>query len=229
MSRIRIVKGKITEITGGTSRIFGESIQINSNGRIDFFAENYTYDDPKAPPQLDGIKEIELITPLDDGSANDLSGGLQKGMIYGNTYHFKVKSYINQPPTNINSISWMIHYHSLFQNKWIDIPLIAKGDHISILMNEKDMCGRFVFVRAYLKSPEREAELSVWKHNRFRWFDRMIVENEITERTDNGKPWLINQSGTSLCGMACIFYLFAKEQPDAYKKFAKELYWVGSF
>ena len=50
MSRTRIVKGKITEITGGTSRIFADSIKINSNGRIDYFAQSYTYGDPKEPP-----------------------------------------------------------------------------------------------------------------------------------------------------------------------------------
>jgi hypothetical protein len=38
----------------------------------------------------------------------------------------------------------------------------------------------------------------------------MVVDDEIKERTDNNNPWLIYQSGTSLCGMACIFYLFAK-------------------
>lgn len=51
MSRTRIVKGKITEITGGTSRIYGNRIIINSGGRIDFFASNYTYADPGKPPQ----------------------------------------------------------------------------------------------------------------------------------------------------------------------------------
>lgn len=50
MSRTRIVKGKITEITGGTSRIYGNRIIINSGGSIDYFAPNYTYGDPGEPP-----------------------------------------------------------------------------------------------------------------------------------------------------------------------------------
>ena len=50
MSRTRIVKGKITEITGGTYRIYGNRIIINSGGRIDYFAKNYTYGDPGEPP-----------------------------------------------------------------------------------------------------------------------------------------------------------------------------------
>ncbi|UTN02713.1 hypothetical protein L0669_15420 [Flavobacterium bizetiae] len=50
MSRTRIVKGKVTEITGGTYRIYGNRIIINSGGRIDYFAKNYTYGDPGEPP-----------------------------------------------------------------------------------------------------------------------------------------------------------------------------------
>ncbi|MCP2029657.1 hypothetical protein L1276_004851 [Flavobacterium sp. HSC-32F16] len=50
MSRTRIVKGKITEITGGTSRIFANSIKINSGGSINYYAKNYTYGEPQEPP-----------------------------------------------------------------------------------------------------------------------------------------------------------------------------------
>lgn len=51
MSRTRIVKGKITEITGGTHRIYGNRIIINAGGRIDYFSKNYTYGDPEDPPK----------------------------------------------------------------------------------------------------------------------------------------------------------------------------------
>ncbi|PBI90078.1 hypothetical protein BSF41_17490 [Flavobacterium sp. ACN2] len=177
---------------------------------------------------MDGaVKEIELLTALDLGSANNKSGKTQQGMIFGNTYHFRVKSYVKNPPNNLSTIKWMIKYESPSQNKWLEIPLTAKGNSIKITLNDEDMCGCFIYLRAYVYNKEKEAEYKEWKHNRFKWFDSMIVENEIIERTDNGKPWLIDQSGTSLCGMACIFYLFAKEQPDAYKKFANELFRTG--
>jgi len=55
MSRTRIVKGKITEITRGTLRIYGNRIIINSGGRIDFFAPKYTYGDPGEPPQKEKL------------------------------------------------------------------------------------------------------------------------------------------------------------------------------
>jgi hypothetical protein len=175
----------------------------------------------------ESVKEIELLTALDDGSANDKSGKLQKGMIFGKAYQFKVKSYAKDTPKDKSVIKWTLKYHSLSKNKWVEIPLPLKGDTVKITMNEEDMCGRFVYIRAYINDSEKEGELKVWKHNRFRWFDRMIVEEEIKDRTDNKKPWLVNQAGTSLCGMACIFYLFAKEQPKEYAKFAKTLFRTG--
>jgi hypothetical protein len=174
------------------------------------------------------VKTIEVLTVLDSGSANDNSGtGTQEGMLYGKTYEFKVVAFTQETPTDKSVIHWMYKYHSLSQNKWIEKKLPVKGETIKFTLNEKDMCGRFVHIRAYIKDPENEGELKLWKHNRFRWFDRMVVYDEIKERTDNNKPWLVNQSGTSLCGMACIFYLFAKEQPESYKRFAKELFRTG--
>ncbi|MFC4477654.1 hypothetical protein [Flavobacterium chungangensis] len=232
MSRVRIVGGTITKTTGGDHNIYSDgNIVYNSGTSVSLTSDTgITHGEPKdLPVQIvnEAVKEIELLTALDLGSKNDRSGTTQLGMIFGKAYHFKVKSYVKSPPANIRDIKWMIKYHSLSQNKWLEIPLSTKGDSVTITMNDEDMCGRFVYVRAYIKDPEKEGEYKEWKHNRFRWFDRMFVEDEITDRTDNGKPWLINQSGTSLCGMACIFYLFAKEQPDTYKKFAKQLFRTG--
>lgn len=197
------------------------------------------YDLPKnviAPPkkivqqekQETRVKTIKCMTSLDLGSANDNSGtNQQEGMLYGKTYEFKVIDFTEEAPTDKSVINWMYKYHSLSENKWIEKKLSITGETLKFTLNEKDMCGRFVYIRAYIKDAENEGELKVWKHNRFRWFDSLIVKDEIKERTDNNKPWLVNQSGTSLCGMACIFYLFAKEQPEEYKKLAKELFRTG--
>ncbi|MFQ6603904.1 hypothetical protein [Flavobacterium sp. C3NV] len=88
MSRTRIVKGKITEITGGTYRIYGNRIIINSGGRIDYFAKNYTYGDPGEPPKSvfddrilyvnghfyneDGTFEGKINEPDFEGSVEDV-------------------------------------------------------------------------------------------------------------------------------------------------------------
>jgi len=60
MSRTRIVKGKITEITGGTSRMYGNRIIINAGGRINYYAKRYTYGEPEEPP----VKEFEESTAV---------------------------------------------------------------------------------------------------------------------------------------------------------------------
>jgi len=186
------------------------------------------YYTPKEEKKQTRIKTIKLVTPLDFGSSNDGSGtGEQEGMLYGKEYEFSVTEYTEETPDDKSQIKWAIKYHSLSQNKWIEKKSSVTGDTLKFFLNEKDMCGRFVYFYAYIQDAESEGELKVWKHNRFRWLDRMILDDEIKERTDNKKPWLVNQSGTSLCGMACIFYLFAKEQPEAYKKFSKELFRTG--
>jgi hypothetical protein len=183
---------------------------------------------PKKEEKQTKVKTIRLMTTLDLGSANDNSGTeTQEGMLYGNTYEFKVVAFTEETPADKSIINWMYKYHSLSENKWIEKKLAVTGDTLKFTLNDKDMCGRVIHMRAYIKDPENEGELKVWKHNRFRWFDRKKVHNEIKERTDHKRPWLVNQSGTSLCGMACIFYLFAKEQPSSYKKFVKELFRTG--
>lgn len=180
------------------------------------------------------VLEIDIVDKLEDGSNNDgnytnKEVTLQKGIIYGKTYKFKIKKYTNGIPKDKSVIKWLIKYHSpsTSHNKWVEKKLSITGDYVSITFNEKDMCGRFVYIRAYIFNHRLEGELKLWKHNRFRWFDRETLEDEIKSRTDENEPWLINQSGTSLCGMACVFYLFAKEQPERYAKFSKELFRTG--
>ncbi len=180
------------------------------------------------------VIDIELIDKLDDGSKNDgnakgFKATVQKGIKYGKTYRFKVKSYSNGAPKNKSDVKWMIKYHSpvTSKNKWIERNLSVTGDTASITFNEKDMCGRFVYVRAYIFDDKQEGELKLWKHNRFRWLDSVTLLEDIDERIDNKELWKINQASTSLCGMGCIFYLFAKEQPEEYAKFSKELFRTG--
>ncbi|MCJ1807854.1 hypothetical protein MRP92_13200, partial [Flavobacterium covae] len=101
------------------------------------------------------------------------------------------------------------------------------GDTVKITMNEEDMCGRFIYVRAYIDDPKSEGETKVWKHNRFRWFDKMVVYEQAEARAK--EPWRIDQGGTSLCGMASLFYLLAKKDGKGYEKLAKELFRTGEY
>ncbi|MDR7371016.1 hypothetical protein [Flavobacterium aquidurense] len=51
MSEYIRVKGNIYEKTGGVSKVFAkEGIEHNSNGKIEYFAESYSYGEPEKPP-----------------------------------------------------------------------------------------------------------------------------------------------------------------------------------
>jgi hypothetical protein len=232
MSRIRFVGGTITKTTGGDYNMYSEgNIVFNSGTTITETSDvGITYGEPKDTPVKivnEAVKEIELLTSLDQGSANDKSGTTQPGMIFGKAYQFKVKSYVKDIPKNAANIKWMLKYHSLSQNKWIEIPLSVKGDSIKITMNDEDMCGRFIYVRAYIKDPEKEGEYKQWKHNRFRWFDRLKIHQQINDRAKD--PWKISQEYSSLCGMAALYYAMIKRDPKAYENLAKELFRTGEY
>lgn len=92
-------------------------------------------------------------------------------------------------------------------------------------MNEKDMCGRTIHVMAYINDCENEGYLKTWFHNRFRWFDRKMVDGQIDERVK--EIWRIKQGGSSLCGMAVLYYALLKRDGGAYKKLAKNLFRTG--
>lgn len=73
MSEYIRVKGKITEKTGGVSRVFSkEGIEINSNGPIDYFAESYSYGDPEkyTPKQPEDSVNV-YIGMFFDGTGNN--------------------------------------------------------------------------------------------------------------------------------------------------------------
>ena len=173
------------------------------------------------------VKSIELITELDDGSANDGSGGLQKGMVFGKKYSFKVTEYTNEEPKDKSKIKWMIKYHSpeLSKDKWVEIPSTITGENYTIFANEKDMCGRFAYIRAYIDNEKEEGELKIWKHNRFRMLDRQILVIETGLRANISSA--IDQGGSSLCGIAVVGYYLARDQPKVYSKFVLEMHRRG--
>lgn len=50
MTKTRYVGGNATYITKGTTKYFANEIEINSNGRIDYYAPNYSYGEPEPRP-----------------------------------------------------------------------------------------------------------------------------------------------------------------------------------
>ena len=55
----------------------------------------------------------------------------------------------------------------------------------------------------------------------------MVVHEQAEARAK--EPWRIDQGGTSLCGMASLFYLLAKKDGKGYIKLAKELFRTGEY
>jgi hypothetical protein len=184
------------------------------------------YYTPKKEKKQTRVKTIKRISPLDFGSDNDgKETQKQEGMLYGKEYEFKVTEYTEETPEDKSQIKWAIKYHSLSQNKWIEKNSTVTGDTLKFFLNEKDMCGRFVYFRAYIQDAESEGELKVWKHNRFRWFDRMVFQDGLIIRKND--PTKINQHATSLCGTAALLYFYAQDFKEDFYNNYKEFFRTG--
>lgn len=180
------------------------------------------------------VQEIRCLTPLHVGSANDGSKvGKKLGFVYDNAYEFEVVAFTEGKEPTDRSIKWVVSYQDEEGNEVerritnTEQQTSIAGRKIRIEMKNKDLCGYELTFKAYVRRRSVCKELTIWHHNRFRWFDRDLFEEGLADRTDKKQPWAINQAGTSLCGMACIFYLFAKERPGDYKRFCRELFRTG--
>ena len=171
------------------------------------------------------VEEIEILE-LDEGSANDKSGGVLEGMINGKEYKLQVKSFKDEKsPKNLNSINWSFSY--LANDGSIVIGAFQdQGKEVSFKADNLDFCGKKITFYAYINNKDQEGSLEVFHHYRFRWFDRHVIEEQISIRTQY--PWKIDQGQTSLCGMACLFYIIAKNDPIGYEKLSKELHSKGT-
>ncbi|GGX16003.1 type VI secretion system tube protein TssD [Aquimarina muelleri] len=169
------------------------------------------------------VEKVEVIE-LDEGSTNGDTNS-KMGLIYGKEYTLKIVKFRNDEiPSNLNQIKWGYTYDPDDGSAFVG-TFKETGEKVTFKTDDLELCGKTITFYAYIEKKENEAELEVFHHNRFRWFNRQIVEQQIEERIK--KPWKINQGGTSLCGMACLFYIFAKNDKHGYKKFAETLHRKG--
>lgn len=136
---------------------------------------------------------------------------------------------------------------NVLQEREID----SLGEVIEFKIDDIGLCGSYIELNAYLisqteigdnsKSPqllkvnggeteiiseiEYQLTLKVWIPYRFRWFNRLQLRKEISERKLH--PWKINQRGTALCGMACLFYILLEKDPEAYEILTLHLHQFG--
>ena len=184
------------------------------------------------PPQL-FFEEVEKIKikNLDKGSSNDGSSGEKEGLVYGNTYELEVVKFKDDvAPKSESEIKWAFGYSTepTDENSLGEVvvgQLAERGKKIEFEAKNPDMCGRTITFYAYINRKDEGGSLEVFHHYRFRWFDRSVVETEVNDRVTS--PWKIDQASTSLCGMACIFYLMAKQDGAGYKKFVMDLHRIG--
>lgn len=185
-------------------------------------------------PQTAEVEKIRITTDLDDGSANDNSKtSIKKGMLHGKKYVLEVIQFKGDiEPDNERNIKWAYGYskeptEADSIGEVIIGSISQTGKKIKFKADNLDMCGREITFYAYIQEKNNGGQLPVFHHYRFHWFDRKAIETEVEER--KSKPWLANQKNTSLCGMAAILYLLAKQNHDLYKKFVLGLHQTGYY
>ena len=148
------------------------------------------------PPIPFGVEKIEILN-LDEGSKNDGTETFGNyGMIYGKSYKLRVSKFAySMPPKNKNDIKWQAVY--LGKGDILTLVHIEKtGDEIVFNCDNLDYCGQtisfYAFVRESGKEQNNKAKLEVFCHNRFRWFDSNLIENQIKDRKKLGRYLKIN-------------------------------------
>jgi|GEM_PF-1168165 len=179
-------------------------------------------------PEVVGIDAIECITDLDEGSDNKGTGGISKGFVYGEEYEFKISKYYKD-----RSLSEKIKKEIVWEYEYVNdegevINVTQKeysGDKFQLKIDDLEMLGKEICIYCHLGNKESGASISKFSHNRFRYFDRQTIEQELNKRRNN--PELANQSRTPTCGMASIFYILAKKDFNNYQKFILDLHQTG--
>ena len=158
------------------------------------------------------------------------SSELVKGFVYNKIYHLTAIIH-NDNGVKDEDIHWEAEYvftngyRTKVKNRTLDRIWTDKGRHITLPPMLPSLIGGTLVFYAYINKPKGEATWTIWVHYRFRFFNFKQVQDQIIQRV--GKPWLIDQSGTSLCGMACLFYVFAKLHPVEYGKFIIDMHHKG--
>ncbi len=175
------------------------------------------------------VEEIECISDLDEGSNNQGDGGTQNGFIYGKEYEFKIKKYRDDrlPSEDMKKkIIWEYSYKN-DNDELITNTIASSGETFKLKIDNLEMLGKEISICAYLGKQRRDGKLDVFCHNRFRYFDRKIVNQQISKRKNS--PWKIDQGGSSLCGVALAGFYLARDNFDIYEDYIKEIHRKGSY
>ncbi len=181
----------------------------------DQFTNRAVEDNAVMPCQQNEVVQIEqIIIPQIQtiGITSALEEGFgEKGMIYGKTYELKVIDFVaGKKPDDKNSIRWGYSYKPNIDEEAIELE--KTGETIKFKVDNYELLGKELTFFAYIGN-RKYMVLSpkVKVHNRFRWFNEQRVREQLEERSN--EPKIINQAFTSLCGVAAVAYLLAKDYP----------------
>ena len=177
------------------------------------------------------VASIRVVEQLEKGFDYDgIESQEVDGFVYGKNYHLEAFGFTNGIPED-KDIQWEAEFvfydgrRGTVMNKDLTRKWEPRGKCVEFPPLDYDSIGGTVVFYAYVSYRKDEASLNVWSHFRFRFFSFQEVKAQIIQRM--GKPWLIDQSGTSLCGMACLFYVFAKLHPVEYGEFIIDMHHKG--
>ncbi|WP_288998660.1 hypothetical protein [uncultured Psychrobacter sp.] len=179
------------------------------------------------------LVNFELTTDLTIGANNKGTGVIdKKGLVFNKTYKFLAKLAGSKKGIESTKIVWVIKYMSpsTSRNKFITLKAITVGPEFTLELKDKykDMAGCEIEISCHMQArPKKSVSNKYFVHNRFRYFDGKKVLTQAQQRMS--KPWLIDQAQSSLCGMACLYYILIQRSSSLYKKIAVELHRTGIY
>ncbi|WP_333613519.1 hypothetical protein [Psychrobacter sp.] len=179
------------------------------------------------------LVNFELTTDLTIGANNKGTGVIdKKGLVFNKTYKFLAKLAGSKNSIESTKIVWVIKYMSpsTSRNKFITLKAITVGPEFKLELKDKykDIAGCEIEVSCYMEArPKKFHSNKYFVHNRFMYFDSSKVLNQVKQRMMY--PWMIDQGASSLCGMACLYYILIQRDKYFYKKVAIELHRTGSY
>mgnify|MGYP000990501346 CR=1 FL=1 len=174
------------------------------------------------------IRVVEQLEPRFDYDGTE--SNKVRGMVCGKTYHLEATSFDNGTPED-REIQWEAEYlftdgrKGVVMNGDLSDKWSPKGRSVKFSPLDSSRAGGTLVFYAYVSYAKDEARMEVWSHFRFRLFPFQEVETQISQRMR--EPWRIDQNATSLCGMACLFYVFAKRHPVEYREFIINMHHKG--
>ena len=189
MTKTRRVGGNATYIVGGTTKEFANEIEINSNGRIDYYAPEYTYGDPEPRPVREEpevafsgcwTSDYEGMRNLEKDATKPISN-------LGETVYFQLTVSNNIPiGTNITFKLWDEDY----------------GDNLKWLLSDDDTFdGKKVYRNAVVREVNGTHKMTVKLFLNPKWYDDLVADLGRFKNgcldfywtwEYNGKPWTSN-------------------------------------